>query len=269
VRPSADPGSATRKRGGARQLTLIGVVLALLTVATLRISAGAQETGPDESRFATGTIAGVRFRIPREYLFFGVTYAGQNWLDPSTLRGPRSPDAEIEYFDMLLNPGLKPMSAEERRVWADRGRVFTPGGETREVVVHVEQQTRRESTPAANAAAIRQIVQRRLAQATGVPYVQRGSPVPGLVRWSQRTPGARPGREEDLYHDAAYRVFITCAYASPQAPYPIEDCHQLMYLAGLPVYVRARYQVDFLPRWQEVERRLEDTVRSFVVEPAR
>jgi hypothetical protein len=251
----------TRSETASRWLRSITSLLLLLCLNAVG------QTLPPEGSPATGTIEGVPFRVPREYLFFGVNYSGQNWLDPTSGLPEPGKSRSIDFFDMLLSRDLLPYAdVIMRERWLQQGRHIPLGGATKEVVVMVEKWTQAATDKQAHATAIRKLVESRTRPRGGTSHFQRTwQSEARLVRWSERDPAAGRTRQKDVYHDQEYTVFIECGYAAPEAPNAFESCRQVMFVEGLPVQVTARFNRDFLPAWKPLHERIGTLVNSFVV----
>lgn len=228
---------------------------------------------PSSNSYAVGSLKGVRVRIPAEYQFFGVQYEGENAFDKTTWRKtPATINTPITSFSLMLRASnFEPRrTAQDHKDWMADGHYIGP--ETRWFSVSVYPDHKPDDTPHQRVSEWRT----RIIESWKVQYSKHDAKTDAQLHYGMQLdkPILRPDSLKPLSpeiwiyttkRDSPLQTLIYCRPPGEKAINPLWNCEQGFDISGV-AGISVRYQIDQLPRWQEIQTRVSAIVKSFVVQ---
>lgn len=229
---------------------------------------------PSAQGHSVGSLNGVRVRIPAEYQFFGVQYEGENAFDKTTWRkAPATVDTTITSFSILLRASnFEPRrTSQDHKDWVADG--YYIGPETRWFTVGGVPDYEPHKTPQLRVSEWRT----RIIEGWKVKPSQHDAKTSMQLHYGLQLdePVLRPGSPKPyspeivIYTtrpDSPLQTLIHCQPPGEKDINPLWNCEQGFDVKGARAGVRVRYQIDQLPRWQEIQTKVSAIVSSFVVQ---
>lgn len=229
---------------------------------------------PGSQGYAVGSLNGVRVRIPAEYQFFGVQYEGENAFNQKTWRKtPATLDTPITTYSILLRASnFEPRrTPQDHKDWVVDGHYIGP--ETRWFSVGVYPDHKPDDTPQLRVSEWRI----RLIESWKVKPSQHDAKTSPQLHYGLqldepvlRSGSPKPYWPEILIYttkpDSPLQTLIHCQPPSEKDINPLWRCEQNFDVKNARAGVKVRYQIDQLPRWQEIQTKISAIVNSFVVQ---
>ena len=256
------------------------VLLASLLIDRPDTNASVQRVSSSaDGAYSTGTMQGVRFSIPKAYIHFPVQYEGQSPWDSRTGYG-RPPaegeSEEITNFSLYVEwPGLDPHTPHNHESYQASQKSFEPdnwlliGTTVRGTgpIPEIDEDGRN---------SLSRIVNRMIAN----PY----NSLPENVRYEVMTesqlglsvarlvgPGVENAKiwNRSLHwkgdRNGIVSTLVRCGDGILSTPGWVRDCSQEFRLDEIDSMVTVTYAKTLLPQWREIEARVKQLIRSFMV----